>query len=231
MKNNKSFGSVAVLIIIVVVLAIGGVAYYAGKSSKITPSNVEENNFNNVSNTTTQDIQVDNSLNNVPHESGDDQNGQHIGYIKSILGSNGNYSLKIDYTEWLIGKNAINAALEDGECSIEGKSKTQAIQELETYDISMGYGVYGNCAPNGYYIRNQNTKLRTFLISNTVNITTITKPTGDGLYSDPELHQEPIFIESFKPLFQNNTIWTQNIPFWITLNNGVITEITEQYLP
>jgi hypothetical protein len=44
MKNNKGFGLVAILIIIVAVLAVGGVVYYVGKTSKTVPA-VEENNF------------------------------------------------------------------------------------------------------------------------------------------------------------------------------------------
>jgi len=184
MKNNKGFGSIAVLIIIVAVLAIGGIVYYEGKSSKTVPV-VEENQV------------INNASNNKPHESNYDQNGEYIGYIKSISYSSGNYSLTIDY-----------------------------IQMNSCTPPSNGSG-----CENGYEIVNDNPLIRTFPIASNVNITTITKPTGDGLYSDPELHQEPISIEFFKPLFQNNMIWTQNIPFWITLNNGIITEITEQYIP
>lgn len=43
MKNNKGFAPVAVVLIVVAVLAIGGIAYYAGKSSSVIPQNIPEN--------------------------------------------------------------------------------------------------------------------------------------------------------------------------------------------
>lgn len=47
MKNNKGFAPIAIVLIIVAVLAVGGIAYYAGKSSTPAPQNVPENNVTN----------------------------------------------------------------------------------------------------------------------------------------------------------------------------------------
>jgi hypothetical protein len=44
MKNNKGFAPILIALIIVAVLAVGGVAYYVGKKSNTLPK-VEENNF------------------------------------------------------------------------------------------------------------------------------------------------------------------------------------------
>lgn len=57
MKNNKGFASLAIVLIIIAVLAVGGVAYYAGKSATPAPQNTAENNYqppvnqNNTTNT------------------------------------------------------------------------------------------------------------------------------------------------------------------------------------
>ncbi len=47
MKNNKGFAPIAVVLIIVAVLAVGGIAYYTGKSSSPAPQNALENNVTN----------------------------------------------------------------------------------------------------------------------------------------------------------------------------------------
>ena len=221
MKNNRGFG-IGILIAIIALLVGGGVAYYKVKNSNNLPK-LEENN------SSLENQNSDVTTNNSPKDtsSTSDKNGKYIGYIKSISSVNGSCSLEIDYIQWLTNKDAIRAALEDNQCAIKGKSNAQAIAELVNYDISMGFGIYGLCAPNGFYVRNQNTLLRNFPISNSAVISTITKPSSDGLYDS----LQAISLASFKNLFQPNTIWTNTIPFWITLNNGIITEISEQYIP
>jgi hypothetical protein len=69
MKNNKGFGLVAVLLIIVAVLVVGGVAYYMGKSPSAPSVNTPENNYqpidqNGTTNVPIQNGQVNNSANN-----------------------------------------------------------------------------------------------------------------------------------------------------------------------
>ncbi len=69
MKLNKGFGAIAVLLIIVGALIIGGGAYYMGKSSNALPKNVVENNLpqeeqNNVANNPVQNNVVNNVATN-----------------------------------------------------------------------------------------------------------------------------------------------------------------------
>ena len=65
MKNNKGFAPIAIIFIIIAVLAVGGVAYYTGKSSKTAPKNIEENsinlsqeNQNNIANTPVTNLNI-----------------------------------------------------------------------------------------------------------------------------------------------------------------------------
>lgn len=45
MKNNKGFTPIAIVFIIITVLAVGGVVYYAGKSSTPAPQNTVDDNY------------------------------------------------------------------------------------------------------------------------------------------------------------------------------------------
>ena len=52
MKNNKGFAPIAIVLIIIAVLAVGGVAYFAGKSSNSLPQNVVPDNYQSSGNQT-----------------------------------------------------------------------------------------------------------------------------------------------------------------------------------
>lgn len=129
------------------------------------------------------------SLNDKFIESGVDNNGRHIGYIKNISSVGNNYSLEIDYIQW-IGCN-------DSDC------------------------------PNGFKIVNGNSLIRTFPVLGGITATVLTQPIG-GLYDSGG---QQISLNSLQTLLQPNTFWTDSIPFWITLKDGKVSEITEQYVP
>ncbi|MFH1201174.1 MAG: GerMN domain-containing protein [bacterium] len=44
MKNNKGFAPVLILVAVLAVLAVGGIAYYAGTKNNSVPQNIPENN-------------------------------------------------------------------------------------------------------------------------------------------------------------------------------------------
>lgn len=62
MKNNKAFAPILILIAVLAVLAIGGSAYYMGKSSTSAPQNTQDNNYQ----PTEQNVPVDNSNKSIP---------------------------------------------------------------------------------------------------------------------------------------------------------------------
>lgn len=71
MKNNKGFAPIAIILIIIAVLAVGGIAYYVGKSPN-TPPVVEENNLpqenqNEVVNNPAENNQLNNSTDNISY--------------------------------------------------------------------------------------------------------------------------------------------------------------------
>ncbi len=139
--------------------------------------------------------------NNISGELGDDINGKHIGYINSITSQGGTNSLVIDYVEWITNCQA---------------------------DAQTSYCM------NGYDVVNNNAQLRTFVVSNNAQVTlqTYSHQTSGldaGNFNYNEIVSLPIFINAI-----NNpsvTYPAQNLLYWITLSNGEVTKITEQYQP
>jgi WD40 repeat protein len=171
-----------------------------------------------------------------------------LGYIKAVYEKDGKRYLDIDYVQWLTGKEAIKAAIEDKECIVdfEGEDVSKLLKELEEYDISMGFGKFGSCAPNGFYIRNQNPKIRTFEIDPNVSVFMQTlSHASDGNFN----WNEQISISKLKDLINGtdrpdylkpennpyiNPVYDNpynRIPFHIEIMNGIVKKITEQYLP
>jgi len=351
MKNNKGFAPIALVLIIIAVLVIGGIAYYSGKSPNTLPtnnvgeSNLPQVNQNTVTNTPPVNNQVDNTANNnarttittttitttaclpttapwikvsspksgdtytvgqetaikwtscnvanvylglingghdfgflsessvpasqdsyqwsIPNKtgsnyqividnnssapevqgrsgtftidnannistinskasvSGNDVNGKQIGYIKSVSSSDGNYSLKIDYIQWV----------------------SPCVANSET-----------SYCMNGYEIVNTNPLIRTFPISNNATIKMQTfSHNASGNFNSNQVVSLPLFegiingtvipnyldpsqnpgagLNPYTPIYNTGSTTNKGIPFWITLNNGVITDITEQYIP
>ncbi len=66
MKTNKGFAPIAIVLVILTVLSVGGIAYYTGKSSKIPSQDAQVNNYQpktdtniSVTNTTKTQVQLE----------------------------------------------------------------------------------------------------------------------------------------------------------------------------
>lgn len=139
-----------------------------------------------------------------PKDRGDDVNGYHMGYIKeiSLLGST--YFMKIDYADWGGCKDAKDC-------------------------------------PNDYSIENKSTDLRTLPISNDVRIELQTfSHQNSGIDKGNYNWGQLVGLEPFKRIIDGTLIseepYATNfkdalIPFWITIKNGKVIEIVEQYQP
>jgi len=125
-------------------------------------------------------------------------------YIKSLKIKQGKLFANFDYIQWYTGKRADQEFLKD--CKEQCK---------------------GNDAPHnaldGYYIRNANPKIRTLLISDKA-IFVIQPRSYKVQWNKVVSKQEFIkYIQSTKYINQS--------PFHIEIKNGVVTKITEQYIP
>lgn len=118
-------------------------------------------------------------------ESGNDVNGQHLGYIKTIS----NTSLSIDYIQWL-------------SCD--------------------------DCG-NGFRIVNDNPQIRTFKIAPTPHVEWI----GFG---DQAIETKDISLTTFVKTFNGEpapySLYDNGSHlYWITIKNGLVVGISQQYLP
>jgi len=134
-----------------------------------------------------------------------------MGYIKAVYEKDGKRYLDIDYVQYLTGDEAIRAIREDGKCSPD-------IYPDPSY-----------CIPNGYYIRNQNPKIRTFEISKNVEILMQT-------YGSGKCHvrqNEKVSYEIFKSFWGSNPtcVHLKDLPYNVEVKNGIVTKITEQFIP
>jgi hypothetical protein len=124
-------------------------------------------------------------------------------YIQSLKIQKGKLYADFDYIQWYTGKEADREFLKDcKECSEPGSPKH---------------------APNGIYIRNVNPKIRTFMIADTAQFILQTR-TGEIKWN------EKVTREDFVLFFLQNESNSYK-PFHIEITNGVVTKITEQYIP
>ena len=80
--------------------------------------------------------------------------------------------------------------------------------------------------PNDYMIVNDNPLVRTLPISDAATITIVDLTDGVLASKDTELAALPAYFASEKG---GKQLWHN--PFWLTIKNGQITKIEEQYLP
>lgn len=129
------------------------------------------------------------------------ETSNEVGYIKDAYLKNGKRYIDIDYIQFLTGEEGLKAAIEDGR---------------DCPDINY-------CLPNGFYVRNQNPQLRTFEIKEGISVKLVTQ----FVYSDDGIRYigfEDQFIGYIKSNQNNN-------PFDIKIENQVVTEISERYIP
>jgi len=143
------------------------------------------------------------------------ETGKQMGYIKSVYEENGKKYLKIDYIQWLQGEEGAEACVEDEGCL------PQCLEE-------------NSCLPNGYYVRNQNTKIRTFEISDSIMFDfTDLQSTGFELDNIP-LTSFTISFAEFKGIFSSSDTeqdWLRNSIYNIELQNGIVIKLWHQYQP
>jgi hypothetical protein len=172
MKNKqKGFLGIAIIIIIALGLISGGIYYSTYRISKIneSPTRINEGG-SNISTTTSP------SQNDTPTYS--TTTITVTAYIRSIEEN----KIVLDYIDLLEGKNAEDAKIADGLCTLKGIEQNS------------------DCFPNGnIYYRNVNPTLRTFTLSPNVKITTAyafeKNPTGIATISPQELKSEYIDTE------------------------------------
>ncbi len=147
------------------------------------------------------------------------------GYIQSATQKDSSNYLEIDDVKFLGGEDAITSAIINDDCTLEYGSKEDSLKDLKNLDpdfFDLGYGKFGICAPNGYYIENNDTTTKNYELDNNAKISV-------NIFNEKDREIEPaeITTDDFINKFEEN----KTKLFGFKLQNGKIIEILETYLP
>lgn len=128
---------------------------------------------------------------------------RNFAFIREVKTSGGGYSLVADYAQFLTGDAAAKAAAAAGEESPP---------------------------PNDFFIVNQNERLRTLPVAANARVSIVTADSQWDGTDGPRSWRIAKFAAEWR-----NTAATgyrlKDVPYWVTVKNGVVTKIEEQYLP
>jgi hypothetical protein len=134
-----------------------------------------------------------------------------IGYITAMYSEDDKKYLKIDYITFSTSTAADKAANESG------------------FDTDSWGG-----APDGYWIENINTKIRTFEIDPAVEISMASSKyldVGTVIEGKGLVIPYDVFYKLFNDPNNPDYMQDQKVPYWITLKGGMVVKIEQQYLP
>ncbi|TVX95317.1 hypothetical protein [Cohnella terricola] len=132
----------------------------------------------------------------------------HVAYIGQIYHENGGIYLDADFIEWY-----------------EGEQANEAFREHEP-DADLTE------APDGYYIVNDDTATEKLAVSPDVKVfMQIYNRTGNIAEADTQWN-ERISLDRFLALLADNGgMDLRDYPYHLTIENGVITKIVQQFIP
>jgi hypothetical protein len=129
----------------------------------------------------------------------------HPAYITDIYTKKGKTYVTADYIQWFEGKEADRVFLQkEPDSGLDG-------------------------APDGYYIVNDNPKLRTFEVKQNAEVLMQIHRHDDSTEDDINWN-EPLTFTQFKSIFSKDSLLKQ-YPYHLTLTNGKISKIVQQYIP
>ncbi|HWO07371.1 MAG TPA: hypothetical protein VNM40_02195 [Candidatus Paceibacterota bacterium] len=129
---------------------------------------------------------------------------ERLGFIDGVT-TNGNYGVIFDEAEWLTGAEGEDAAIEAGLCTEATRS---------------------SCLPNDYIIRNTSGATRVYEFANDVVITMQTlRMEQEGVRPTVISRQE------FEQLINNPSQHWRDLPYRITIHNGLVRKVDEVYVP
>jgi hypothetical protein len=134
---------------------------------------------------------------------------EQLAFVQSVDATKG--TVVADYAQWFTGEAATEAAREDGEIGPDEQ------------------------VPNDYYIRNDNTRLRTLDVADDTDVGL------QACYPDPGpcVTTEAVDVETWATLLSDpgsdvvSWQWYGGgyLPYWLTLDGDLVVQVVEQYLP
>ena len=117
-------------------------------------------------------------------------------------------TVEIDSARFLTGSIAIAVATNAGACAGEGED---------------------GCLPNNFYIANSDTTTQTFVLPKSITVFLRTNPDGSGVATDESFVE--VTPEAFVELVADTDSVYAKLPYEFTVQNGLISEIREVYVP
>lgn len=132
----------------------------------------------------------------------------HASFINQIYQANGQTYIKADFIEWYEGEEANKV--------FRAREHDPEVTE----------------APDGYYIVNDDKQLQTFPVASDAKIyMQIYNRSGNVDEANTKWNEE-INVAQFVSLFKDNSeINLKDYPYHLTIKNGVIVKITQQFIP
>jgi hypothetical protein len=132
----------------------------------------------------------------------------HPAYIKNVYKMGGKTYITADYIEWYEGKEA--------DTQFRLREHAEGLNE----------------APDGYYIINDNKRLRTFEVANdSIVLMQYYNRTAKGTNNDI-IWNEKISLPKFFSIINDNSGWgMKDYPYHLTVKNGKIVKIIQQFIP
>lgn len=133
------------------------------------------------------------------------ETGRNHGYIRRFYQDKGRYYVTVDYIQYLSGADAVAAATQRGD----------AQQEVQAGDTV--YSVFDD-----YYIINDSRQQRTWPVAEDATITLWDRAPGATLSQAPATAAD---------LLGKPKSFLEHAPFVVETRQGVVTSLTEQYIP
>jgi hypothetical protein len=132
----------------------------------------------------------------------------HTSYIDQIYQENGQTYIKADFIEWY-----------------EGEEANKIFREREQ-DPEMTE------APDGYYIVNDDTQLQTLQIASDAKVyMQIYNRTGNVDEASTKWNEEISVAKFVSLLSDESEMSMKGFPYHLTIENGIIVKITQQFIP
>ncbi|MFN2590600.1 MAG: hypothetical protein ABR518_07495 [Actinomycetota bacterium] len=131
------------------------------------------------------------------------EDGRHFGFLESVDIDASPHSLVFDKADFLTGEEANEAAREDG-----------AIGQ-------------GESVPNDYYVHNRNELRRTLTFDDDVELVVLDWTNC----CEPRVGELEPFAAAFDQDQPSGAYRGPTSPYWVTVEDGQVVEIEEQYLP
>jgi hypothetical protein len=129
--------------------------------------------------------------------------GRHFVYVAAVGASQQPPRLVVDVAQWFTDRAAVQAAIEDG------------ILPAGSTSIE-----------NGYYVRNADPRWRIVEVAPATPVELVVYPFGDIE------HPRAVSMDRFEDLFgQDPHAAIRAFPYWLTVDDATITEVTQQFIP